>query len=105
MLPGPLFVLPLQAKQARRLDVLELLTLCDFDQTLVCVDEVRIRRDGLAERGDGLVQLSGSGRGFTSVERRPGGRSAGAFPRGEAGARRSTDDKRDAPGQLERRHL
>src|SRR5258705_2699947 len=65
--------------------------LCDLDQTLVCVDEVWIRRDGLAERGDGLVQLSGSGRGFTPVERRPGGRSAAAVARGEAGARRGTD--------------
>src|SRR2546423_733897 len=93
MLQGPLLVLPFQARQARRLSVLELLTLRDLDQTLVCVDEVWIRRDGFAERGDGFVQLSGPGRGLTPVERRPGDWSAAAVARGEAGPGRGTDQR------------
>ena len=85
MLPGPLLVLPFQARQAFGLRVLQLLTLGDLDQPLVCVDEFCIRRNGLAERGDGFVQLSGFRRRLTRVERRSGGRRAHAVAGGQAG--------------------
>ncbi len=69
MPPGPLLVLRLQARQAFGLRILQLLTLGDLDQPLMCVDEFGIRRNRLAERGDGLVQLSGSRSALSGVER------------------------------------
>ena len=43
-----------------------------------------------------VARSSGSGRGFTLVERRSGGRSAAAFARGEAGAPGGHDEPGEA---------
>ena len=87
MLAGPLLVLLSETRQAFGLWILQLLPLCDLDQPLVGVDEFRIRRNRLAERGGRVFQLSSFRRRLTRVERRSRGRRADAVAGGQAGGR------------------